>query len=267
LENFSKIYFQVRAADKAANQGPFNRYVEAVPLPATGLFNLPQPGPVLGGPINEKILLVAEKSPYTVQSDLSVNPGGAVYMAPGVRLVFAPDTALVVAGGDLFAYGNGEKPIRFSSRSQSNQPGSWRGVVLSGARQSDLRHVTIEAAVVGLTIRDIAPAVTATTVRGCSQAGLHLKDRARPNIVCSLFKDNEGQGGVVIEGEGVVPVIRNNVFEGNLPFQVQSYTPLKINLSENFWGHSEPRAEWFLGDVVWQPTLAIPPGNCAEKQK
>jgi len=175
-------------------------------------------------------------------------------------------TALVVAGGDLFAYGNGEKPIQFSSQSQSKQPGSWRGVVLNGAKRTDLRHVTIEGAVVGLTIRDSAPSITAATVRGCSQAGLHLKDRARPNIVCSLFKDNEGQGGVVIEGEGVSPTIRNNVFQGNLPFQVQSYTPLKMNLSENFWGYSEPQAELFLGDIVWQPALPTPPGNCAERQ-
>ena len=266
LANFSKIYFQVRAVDKAVNQGPFGKYVEAVPLPEPDLFNLPQPGPVLGGPVNEKILLLAEKSPYTVYSDLSVNPKGAVYIAPGVTLVFAPDTAMVVAGGDLFAYGNGEKPIQFSSQPQSKQPGSWRGVVLDGARRTDLRHVTIEGAVVGLTVRDSAPSITAVTVRGCSQAGLYLKDRAKPNIVCSFFKNNDGQGGVVIEGEGVSPMIRNNVFEGNLPFQVQSYTPLKMNLSENFWGLSEPRAELFLGDIVWQPALSTPPESCTKKQ-
>lgn len=267
LENFSKIYIQVRAVDKAANQGRFGRYGEAVPLPEPGLLDLPQPGPVLGGPINEKILLLAEKSPYTVYSDLSVTFAGAVYLAPGVTLVFAPDTALVVDGGDLFAYGNSEKPIQFSSQSQSRQPGSWRGVVLNGAGRSDLRHVIIEGAVVGLTVRDSAPSITAATVRGCSQAGLHLKDRAKPNIVCSYFKDNEGQGGIVIEGEGIAPMIRNNVFEGNLPFQVQSYTPLKMNLSENFWGLADPQPEWFLGDIVWQPALSAPPGNCAERQR
>ncbi|MEW6671516.1 MAG: GNA1162 family protein [Thermodesulfobacteriota bacterium] len=265
LANFAKIYIQVRALDRAANQGQFGKSVESVPLPAPGLFNLPQPGPVLGGPINEKILLVAEKSPYMVQSDLSVNPGGAVFMAPGVKLVFAPNTALVVDGGDLFAYGSGEKPIEFSSQSQGRHPGSWRGIVLNGAKRSDLRHVTIEGAVVGLTVRDSAPSIAAATIRGCSQAGLHLKDRAKPSIECSLFKDNEGQGGMVIEGEGVAPMIRNNVFEDNLPFQVQSYAPLKMNLSENFWGDSAPRAEWFLGDIDWRPALSSPPGNCAAK--
>jgi hypothetical protein len=70
----------------------------------------------------------------------------------------------------------------------------------------------------------------------------------------------------VIEGEGVVPMIRNNVFEGNLPFQVQSYTPLKMNLSDNFWGRSEPQPEWFLGDIVWQPALSSVPESCIKKQ-
>lgn len=266
LTNFSKLYIQVRAVDKAANSSQFGRYVEGIPLPEPGLLNLPQPGPVLGGSINKKILLVIEKSPYTAYSDLIVDPGGAVYISPGVQLLFAPDTALVVAGGALLVYGSGEQPIWFSPLSPGKRPGSWQGVVLSGAKRSDLRHVTIEGAVVGLTISGSAPSISAATVRGCSQAGLHLKDRARPNITCSLFKDNEGQGGVVIEGEGVAPLIRHNAFENNLPFQVQSYTPLRVNLSENFWGHSNPQAEWFLGDIVWQPALSAPPGRCAEKQ-
>ena len=55
------------------------------------------------------------------------------------------------------------------------------------------------------------------------------------------------------------PVIRNNVFERNDPFQVQSYSPLEIDLTQNYWGRPIPDTDWFLGNVVWEPALTEPP--------
>jgi len=265
LSNFTRIYVQIRAVDKAANIGDFSKHIEAVPLPEPGLYNLPQPGPALGGIIAEKILLVADKNPYTVLSDLTIKPGGVLYLEPGVEILFAPDTALNVVGGDFLAYGKGNKPIHFAPQTSGSEPGSWQGVVLEGAERSVLRHVTIEGAATGLTINNCAPSIAALTVTRCSQAGLYLKDNAKPNITCSKFTGNQGQGAVVIEGEGLAPVIRNNVFENNNPFQVQSYTPLQIDLTGNYWGRSDPQADWFLGEIMWKPALAKPTVPCPIK--
>jgi len=262
MSNFNRIYVQVRAVDKAANVGKFSANIEAVPLPEPDLYNLPQPGPALGGVIGEKILLVADKNPYTVLSDLLVIAGGVLYIEPGVEILFAPDTALKVSGGDFMAYGMGNKPIRFAPKTSGSEPGAWRGVVLEGVNRSILRHVIIERAETGLIIDNSAPSIVSTKITRCSQAGLYLKDNAKPNITCSTFTGNEGQGGIVIEGEGVAPVIHNNVFEDNNPFQVQSYTPLEIDLTGNYWGRSEPEADWFLGEVVWKPALAKPTEPC-----
>jgi hypothetical protein len=212
----------------------------------------------------EKILLVADKNPYSIQSDLTVLPGGAIYLEPGVEIRFAPDTALVVAGGAFMAYGQSSRPILLGSKTAGSEPGAWSGIFLDGAGRSTLSHVVIAGAETGLSITDSAPLIKAVTVKGSSQAGLHLKDRARPNITCSTFLSNEGQGGMVIEGEGVSPVIRNNVFRDNSPFQVQSYTPLRIDLSNNFWGRPEPPPDWFLGNVVWQPALSVPTDFCSK---
>ena len=265
LSNFTRIYVQVRAVDKAANIGDFSKHFEAVPLPEPGLYSLPQPGPALGGIIAEKILLVADKNPYTVLSDLTIKPGGVLYLEPGVEILFAPDTALKVVGGDFLAYGKGNKPIHFAPQTSGSEPGSWQGVVLEGAERSVLRHVTIEGAATGLTINNSAPSIAAVTVTRCSQAGLYLKDNAKPNITCSKFTSNEGQGAIVIEGEGLAPVIRNNVFENNNPFQVQSYTPLQIDLTGNYWGRSDPQEDWFLGEIMWKPALAKPTVPCPIK--
>lgn len=265
LPNFTRIYVQVRAFDKAANAGDFSKHIEAVPLPEPGLYDLPQPGPALSGVVAEKILLVADKNPYTVLSDLTITSGGVLYIEPGVKILFAPDTALKVAGGDFLAYGMGNKPIYFGPQTSASEPGSWQGVVLEGAKRSVLRHVTIEGAATGLTIDNSAPSIISATITNSSQAGLYLKDNAKPNISCSKFSGNEGQGAIVIEGEGLAPVIRNNIFQDNNPFQVQSYTPLEIDLTGNYWGRSDPEADWFLGEVVWKPALAKPTAPCPTK--
>lgn len=263
LTNFSKSYFQIRAVDRAANAGKFSKTVEAVPLPDPNLYDLPNPGPTLGGEINQKVLLVAEKSPYTALSDVSVVQGGVLYVEPGVELLFAPDSALRVTGGDLLVYGQKTKPVLMAPKTMSGKSGAWSGVVLDNAGRSTLRHVVIKGAETGLTIRQSAPTVASSIITGCAQAGVYLQDRARPNISCSLFSQNEGQGGLVIEGEGVAPVIRNNVFENNQPFQVQSYAPIQIDLSSNYWGRAEPDADWFLGDILLSPALPEPPAACA----
>ena len=262
LANFRRIYLQVRAVDKAANTGTFSPYIEAVPLPEPSLYDLPQPGPALGGEIKEKILLAVDKSPFSVLSDLMVSVGGVLYIEPGVEIRFAPDTVLRVSGGDFLAYGTDQTPIRLVPKSSGSEPGSWRGVVLEGVKRAIMRHVTIEGAATGLTIADSAPSISGVTISRCSQAGLYLQDNARPNITCSTFSGNEGQGAMVIEGEGLAPVIHNNVFENNNPFQVQSYTPLEIDLTENYWGRPEPEADWFLGQVIWEPALAQPKSPC-----
>ncbi len=144
-------------------------------------------------------------------------------------------------------------------------PGSWRGLVLDQAARVRLNYVSILNATTGMTIIDSAPEIVAATIRGSSQAGLHLKSNARPNITCTTFASNSGQGALLIEGEGVSPLIRQSNFTQNEPFQVQSYTPMKVDLSGNFWGSAVPDKNWFLGDIVWEPALATPVSRCMEE--
>jgi hypothetical protein len=109
----------------------------------------PVPGPVLGGAIAGKVLLTAEKNPFTVFSDIEVKAGSVLYLEPGVELQFAPDTALIVDGGDILAFGRTGLPIRFVSKTGSNGPGAWRGVFMKGAGKALLSGVWIDGADVG----------------------------------------------------------------------------------------------------------------------
>ena len=149
-------------------------------------------------------------------------------------------------------------PITLKSNTK-DEPGSWVGIIFNNAKQSILNYVNIHDAKTGVTITNSAPTIKYTTVTRSSQAGLYLKDNSKPNISCSTFKFNEGQGGIVIEGEGVYPIIHNNSFVDNIPFNIQNYSPLEIDLSNNYWGDSK---DLFMGNIILEPILESPPTDC-----
>ena len=262
LSNFDPVYIKVRAVDQADNAGPFTPQVSSVPLPVNGLHDLPQPDAALGGVIDTSVLLVRIKSPFEISADLYVKPGATLYSEPGVEIRFAPDTTLVIAGGSFVAYGEKTRPVRLVPSTLNAPSGSWKGLMLDRAARVHLNSVTILKAAIGMTVIDSAPEIVAATISDCSQAGLSLKSNARPNITCSTLESNGGQGALVIEGEGVSPLIRQSNFIHNEPFQVQNYAPMAVDLRENFWGNSVPDKNRFLGDILWEPALPAPVAAC-----
>ena len=264
LENFEPAYTKVRAFDRAGNLGTFSPFTEIVALPQPGLFALPQPGPVLGGTLAESVLLTEAKSPYTVQSTLVVTAGATLHVAPGVAMRFMPETALSVQGGNIALYGSARKRIRLEPVAADGKPGSWSGVMLDNSGHALFRHTRIEKAATGMTIFNSRPLITQTVISGSSQAGLNLRDNARPDIDCSVIADNQGQGGLVAAGEGIAPSIHNTAFLDNSPFDVQNYAPVTLDLTNNYWGDAPPEEGKFLGNILWMPRLDASPVGCGE---
>jgi len=262
LFNFTPVYIKVRTVDRAGNQSPFSTPVTGTPLPRADLYDLSQPGPVLDGNLTAPVLLVSEKGPFLVQSTFRLGPGAVLHAAPGVVIRFMPDAALAIDGGALMVYGREDDPVRLGALAGEQTPGSWKGVFFNNAGSSRLAHIFIEHAETGISIENSALVILHATIRGCSQAGVHLKDNAAPTLTCSILADNSGQGAIVIEGEGVAPIIRDNTFEANTPFNVQSYTPMQVDVSGNFWDGAAPAADSFLGNIQFQPALAAPPSRC-----
>jgi hypothetical protein len=264
LENFEFSYAKVRAFDRAGNRGAFSAFTEVVALPEPDLFNLPQPGPVLGGDLTASVLLTEAKGPYTVQSSLVVKPDATLYVAPGVVILFMPGTVISVDGGNIAFYGSEKKGVRLRPVSNDGTPGSWGGVMLKNSGHALLRYTRIEKAATGLTISNSQPLITRMVITGSSQAGLYLQDNARPNITCSVISDNQGQGGLVVAGEGIGPSIKNTTFMNNTPFDVQNYAPIALDLTNNFWGFENHSQGKLLGQVLWMPRLDSPPDHCGE---
>jgi hypothetical protein len=237
--------------------------IAAAPLPQASIGELPAAGQTLSGPVQGRLRLRAEDGPFTVAGDVTVPPGAGLVLEPGVALRFQPDALLEVAGGTLLAYGSADAPVTLEPRDPNARSGAFQGLVLDRADQAVLRHVAISRAATGLRIRNCGPELTAVRITGSSQAGLLLQDGARPQVSCCRIQGNRGMGGLIMEGAGLAPHFRDNVFLDNRPFHVQSFTPLQVDLSGNWWGASPPRPRRFLGDVIVAPALAGPPGDCA----
>jgi hypothetical protein len=263
LRNFEPAYFKLRSVATSGNVSAESEPLLTRALPEPGLDALPKPTSPLSGAIKGKVLLAADKSPFLIQSDLLVPSGAALYIEPGVTLRFAPGAALRVQGGDLLAYGRPDKPVRFIPASDHVGPGAFEGVVLDRAGRALLSSARIELATHGLRVRGCAPDIVDAHVAYAAQAGIALEDGARPNLRCSRLVGNQGMGGLVIEGQSVAPLIKNNSFEDNAPFQVQSFTPQALDLSMNYWGPGGPTNESALGEFRLQPALNAPPGNCS----
>jgi hypothetical protein len=137
--------------------------------------------------------------------------------------------------------------------------------VFSGAGESGLYHVVIEKAVTGIRIQASAPTLRNVTISQSAQVGLHLKHGAAPEVTCTTFNENHGQGAILLEGSGLSPIFRSNTFVNNDPFQVQSYAPIQVDMSQNYWGTANPAADGFLGDIVIMPVLTNVPDACTAR--
>jgi hypothetical protein len=254
LANFEKTFFKVRAVDDAGNRGPFGSAAEAMPAPEPGLAEHKIPGSVLSGEIKGKVYVPAESGPYRIDGRLSVPPGSAMIVGPGAVLRFSSGAELAVQG-EIAVYGKPGAPVRITPLDPDSGPGAYGGIVLDGAGRALFRHVRITGARVGMTVKNSSPDMSGVFITDSSQAGLRLTDGASPIVTGSVIKDNKGQGGLVMEGEGLAPCIRNTVFGRNTAFDVQNYAPIMIDLSGNYWS-GPPKV---LGKLEIEPKLGAPP--------
>jgi hypothetical protein len=261
LTDFLPVFLRVRTRDHAGNTSGFSPAEKAVPAPREDIVAAAATSSALGGTIDGMLFLPAERGPYTVSAPLEVVPGGELHIGPGAALRFAPDCGLTVHGGSLVCHGAPESPVRLGPNAATARPGTWPGVVLDGAQRSSLSHVTITGAATGLTVRNCAPEVTGLRIEDSSQAGVHLGAGARPSITCTLIHGNGGMGGLVMEGAGCAPRIVRTSFSANTPFDVQSFTPVAVDLTGNHFA-AGPDGGTILGRVIIHPALDARPSGC-----
>jgi hypothetical protein len=121
-------------------------------------------------------------SSATADGDLTVAPGVALTIDPGVTLRFAAGDVMVanadstrselIVNGTLNATGTAALPITFAGVNQT--AAAWYGVTLSGATSSTLSRVVIESALNCLTMTGGAHTVNHATIGPCLNAAMRL---------------------------------------------------------------------------------------------
>lgn len=255
LVNFIPVRFYVIAVDKAGNESAPSKTQRIIPVPDKMLANADMAEQQLGGIVRHAYRLTADRSPYTVQSPLTIVQGGSLYLEPGVTLLFESSTGILLDGGMLYALGTAAQRISFRPVSKDAPSGAWSGVTIRNNSTLQMRYSDLDRATVAITAYNSNPQFSNVTISDSSQSGLYIKRGSNPTFTCGRINSCAGMGAIVTEGIGSTLTIRDTVLEGNTPFDMQNFSPITQDLSGNFW----PKPPKILGEIITAPELPSAP--------
>ena len=171
----------VAASEAAAPAG----VAEAPAEPAPVLLS----GTEIGGAVHG--MLTADKSPYLVTSDLTVEGDKALFIQAGVTLLFKPGTGFYVNSGSLTIAGNQAAPVVFRSAQEPATAGSWKGIFLTGEKEFYMFGANISDAEVGIAIEKGSLSLQASKISNTTSRGVYVRD-AKASIMSTEFSQNKG---------------------------------------------------------------------------
>jgi hypothetical protein len=141
--------------------------------------------------ISENTTLTAAGSPYT-GSSTTISEGVTVTAEPGALVKL---TGTLTAKGTLDVNGTAEKPVVFTS-STNSAPGQWTGIVLqAGAGASSLSHAEVRYAKTGIAISGgISPEIVDSFIHHGSSVGVSVTAGGAPEIARNIVADNSSTG-------------------------------------------------------------------------
>lgn len=137
-------------------------------------------------------LLTIDKSPYIVTGNLTVEENNALFIQPGVTLLFNPGTALYVDRGQLTISGTTDDPVIFSPKdSASSTP--WNGLYLTGDETFFLKGLIIDGSEVGIAMEQATLNLQSSIISNTTARGIFVRDGSLTAIGCE-FNNNKGVG-------------------------------------------------------------------------
>jgi hypothetical protein len=190
--------------------------------------------------------------PYFLTDDVHVCPTGTLVIDPGVEvhLVTTSPRVRFDVEGVLDVNGTPGAPVLVTSSSDPGQARNWQGLYLSAGSTTDLEHVTIEYADIGIQATGSAQVSLNTVTVARNRRGLHVFGTGPPTVTAtgSTFSENS-EYGVYLDGNPNPNVtITNSSLHGNLGsydlFTSSYYSPSTtvVPMRDNWWGTTDAEA-------------------------
>jgi Flp pilus assembly protein TadD len=173
LENYTRYFYRVIAADLAGNNSQTNVGIPATPVP-------PGPTPVQGS-LAEDSVWHSGANPYCLKGDVIVPAGSILTIHPGVMVQADPKSRLILRG-TLDVSGEKNAPVLFLAADKDQ---NWGGIIFErSSEKCRLSHFEVHGSEIGFRIIESSPEISGGTVKECitgiriegSNAAPHLND-------------------------------------------------------------------------------------------
>ncbi|MGD9487809.1 MAG: TonB family protein [Calditrichaceae bacterium] len=175
-----------------------------------------------GGKITENTVW---SGTVVIEGDVTVVSSARLDIAPGTKILFAPNKDKLRAGNDktrseliiegiLMAKGDISNKISFSSNSDEPRMGDWYGITILNPKQvSIVEYAVIEYAYNGITVKKSDPQIRNSQIRFNFNAGISAEVKANPKIYKNILSEN-GYAGLICN-LGAKPVLSDNLITLN----------------------------------------------------
>lgn len=159
-----------------------------------------------------------------VLGDVTIARNARLIIEPGTIVKFAtqdlhksgtdPTRCELIVKGALFARGQIDKKIIFTSAAKHPKMHDWYGIkIINFDQPAQFEYVVVEYAYNGFEIKKSNPLIRFSQIRYNYNAGLRIAVRSRAKLIGNIIQDN-GYAGVICE-TAAEPVLTDNVITKN----------------------------------------------------
>jgi hypothetical protein len=178
-----------------------------------------------------------------VAKDVVIDGGATLYIEPGVTILYDQNTSITTEDGGIIARGTKDSPIVFTASGASPSPGFYTSAVRLKGKGSTVNsfftYCVVKYADTAFDIHFGTPEISFCYIAKNAQSGLFARNDSAPKISYSTFADNLGEGGIKAVGMSR-PKINYNNFIKNEITDIQAFSSIRIDATQNWWGKAPP---------------------------
>lgn len=225
-------------------QGKINiKSVLNAPYPEGKPLEIPILSQILAGTIKSDGFLIMSNSPYRVSRDIVIDGGATLYIEPGVTILYDQNTSIVTEDGGIVAKGTKDHPIVFTASGTSPSPGFYTNAVKFKGKgtkvNSSITYGVVKYADTAFDIHYGTPEISYCHIARNAQSGVFCRNDSAPKISFCTFMENLGEGGIKAVGMSRPKINYNNFIKNDIT-DIQAFSTIRIDATNNWWGKAPP---------------------------